>query len=286
MHLDRTRRQTAAYILERACPSGGFCFYRLDEPNPQDTYFALAGLRLLDVPPPGDKTAGYLASLQDADGSFGPLPRTYFAVASLHLLGRRPLHDPGQAVAALLRQILESSRPPRDFRAQTYRDLDRACALSAATGLPMPPPLADELAVTLQRYAHPGGGFGVNGPSLDETRAAVSALGHIGKPVARERVAPFVRACEDATFGFTGKPGSSLSYLEYIHAGVSLCAALGTKPAFAAACGETVLRCRTASGGFARTETGIATLENTYLALQALACLNHGETHNGIATPP
>ncbi|MDQ7830115.1 MAG: prenyltransferase/squalene oxidase repeat-containing protein [Desulfovibrionaceae bacterium] len=286
MQLDRTRRQAVDYILERACRSGGFCFYRLDEPNPQDTYYALAGLHLLGVPPPGEKTAAYLASLQDADGSFGPLSRTYFAVASLHLLGRRPLRDPGQAVAALLRQLLDASRPPRDFRAQTYRDLDRACALPAATGLPMPPPLADELAVTLQRCAHPGGGFGVNGPSLDETRAAVSALCRIGKPVAREDVAPFVRACEDATFGFTGKPGSSLSYLEYIHAGVSLCAALGMVPTHTSACADFILNCQTTNGGFARAETGIATLENTYFALQALMHLNHGEDRHGAVTPP
>ncbi|KUG28084.1 hypothetical protein ASZ90_002044 [hydrocarbon metagenome] len=286
MHLDRTRRQTAAYILERACPSGGFCFYRLDEPTPHDTYYALASLEILGVSHASGRTAAFLRSLQDADGSFGPLPRTYFTLLSLGLLGVPPVHDPGKAVAALLRQVLASNRPPRPFQAQTYRDKDRACALSTATGLRLEPAMIDALQAMALRYGHPDGGFGVDGPSLDETRAAVSALGRIGRPPEPRGLAAFVRSCEDSTFGFTGKPGSSLPYLEYIHAGVCLCAALGTQPAFAAACGETVLRCRKASGGFARTETGIATLENTSLALQALACLNHGETKRGIATPP
>lgn len=137
--------------------------------------------------------------------------------------------------------------------------------------------MVDALQAMALRYGHPDGGFGVDGPSLDETWAAVSALGRIGRPPEPRDLAAFVRSCEDSTFGFTGKPGSSLPYLEYIHAGVCLCAALGTKPAFPAACGETVLRCRTASGGFARTETGIATLENTYRAVNALTIIDRND---------
>ena len=35
------------YIMERLCENGGFCFYRLEEPNASDTYFAVLTLRHL-----------------------------------------------------------------------------------------------------------------------------------------------------------------------------------------------------------------------------------------------
>jgi hypothetical protein len=285
MRVENMRRQAATYILERACAHGGFCFYRLEEPSPRDTYFALAGLNLLDSLRPDEKTVGYLRSLQEENGSFGPLSRTYFAISALRLLGSPPRHDPRKAV----RDLMDTSRvPPPSHRgpARTYRDLLRACALFPATGLAFEPAMVDELERRPSRYAHPDGGFGVDGSSLDETQAAMSALGLIGRPVARERVVPFVRACEDATFGFTGKPGSSLAYLEYIHAGVSLCAALGMTPTHTSACADFILNCQTMNGGFARAETGIATLENTYLALQSLIHLNHREKRHGTVTPP
>jgi len=35
------------YIMERLCKGGGFCFYRLEESNASDTYFAVLTLRHL-----------------------------------------------------------------------------------------------------------------------------------------------------------------------------------------------------------------------------------------------
>ena len=42
-------QKTIRYISERQCASGGYCFYRLDEPNAADTLYALASLALLDA---------------------------------------------------------------------------------------------------------------------------------------------------------------------------------------------------------------------------------------------
>ena len=44
-------QKTIRYISERRCASGGYCFYRLDEPNAADTLYALASLALLDAYP-------------------------------------------------------------------------------------------------------------------------------------------------------------------------------------------------------------------------------------------
>ncbi|MFZ5811357.1 MAG: prenyltransferase/squalene oxidase repeat-containing protein [Thermodesulfobacteriota bacterium] len=177
----------------------------------------------------------------------------------------------------MLARFLQSRPPPREFQARTYRDLLRTCELFAATGQSFEPSLADQLDTAIHRYAHPDGGFGINGSSLDETRAAAESLRIIGKPASREDLIPFVHACEDETFGFTGKPGASLGYLEYLSAGVSLCALLDIPPTYPDSCRDNVRRCQQASGGFARTETGIATLDNTFHALHALMHLSHWE---------
>jgi len=276
MHAENMRHQAATYILERACARGGFCFYRLDEPSPRDTYFALAGLNLLNFLHSDEKTVGYLRSLQDENGSFGPLSRSYFAISALRLLGNPPRQDPGKAVRELMAPLLESHRPAREFPARRYRDLLRACALFPATGQAFDPAVVDQLDAALYRFAHPDGGFGINGSSLDETLAAAEALRIIKRPPAREGLIPFVRSCEDATLGFTGKPGTSLGYLEYLSSGVSLCASLDITPTYPDACRDSVRRCQQATGGFARAETGIATLENTFQALRALAHLGDG----------
>ena len=49
MDLQKITCQASRYILDRSCPSGGFCFYRLDEPNPQ----ALGESKILTVPTAG-----------------------------------------------------------------------------------------------------------------------------------------------------------------------------------------------------------------------------------------
>ena len=37
------------YIKERECENGGYCFYRQEEPNSSDTYYAIATQKLLNI---------------------------------------------------------------------------------------------------------------------------------------------------------------------------------------------------------------------------------------------
>jgi hypothetical protein len=265
--------QATRYILDRACPSGGFCFYRLDEPNPQDTYFALATLRLLQKEYNEERTIAYLQSLQHEDGAYASLARAYFAVSSLLLLGSSPIHDPKDAVARLIDRILTAYRRPGASPALLFHELHRLVALRAAVKLDRKEMQSDIIHGLLYEYFHEDGGFGTEGSSLIETLSAVAALRKIGRFPSHEAVAPFLRSCEHPLFGYTGKPGTSLYFLEYIHAGLALCEELSLRPTHPAACAAFLQRCQTGTGGFARTIQGIATLENTFYAINGLKVL-------------
>jgi hypothetical protein len=61
---------TIEYIRERRCSSGGYCFYRLDEPNAGDTFHALASLAMLDALPDNDvATREYLQSFRNSENT-------------------------------------------------------------------------------------------------------------------------------------------------------------------------------------------------------------------------
>ncbi len=80
-----SRETTIRYITERRCESGGYCFYRLDEPNAGDTFYALASLAILDALPRNDETTRtYLHSFQLPDGSF---PNVNVGVVEIDLDG-------------------------------------------------------------------------------------------------------------------------------------------------------------------------------------------------------
>jgi len=102
---------------------------------------------------------------------------------------------------------------------------------------------------------------------------AVSVLHRLDFPVAPDTINPFLRSCEHPVFGFTGKPNSSLYFLEYLHAGLALCREMAQLPSHLDACFTSLLRCQTESGGFARTHLAIATMDNTYLAIHGAKLL-------------
>src|SRR5208283_1700478 len=96
-------QQTIRYISERRCTSGGYCFYRLDEPNAADTLYALASLDLLDEIPEDPVTRSYLHAFQHPDCSFSNVNVGHAVCRSLLVLGERPACDPaGWLLAAMI----------------------------------------------------------------------------------------------------------------------------------------------------------------------------------------
>ena len=106
------KETTIRYIRERRCASGGYCFYRLDEPNPGDTFYALASLAILDaLPDDDDATRTYLRSFQRPDGSFTNIPVGHAVIRSLNILGERPHIDPAGWILSLLLPPGDTARP-------------------------------------------------------------------------------------------------------------------------------------------------------------------------------
>ena len=56
MYVDVVKERTINYVTRCRCVEGGFCFYRLEEPNASDTYYALSILNLLGVDIEDDDT--------------------------------------------------------------------------------------------------------------------------------------------------------------------------------------------------------------------------------------
>jgi hypothetical protein len=126
------------------------------------------------------------------------------------------------------------------------------------------------------QFANADNGFGIGRSSLSETALALNILKQLNYPVEKLRLDDFIRACETPTCGFTDIPGTSMSFIEYMHAGLMASSLAGHQPAYPDQCLAFILNCRNKTGGFSRTtHGGIATLENTFLAIESLKFLHY-----------
>ncbi len=92
--MDEIKEQAVNYVMERKCKKGGFCFYRLEEPNASDSYYALAILDLLGISFKDYNTVAYLRSLQSNHGSYNSVYSLLYSIKSLLLLKEKPKHNP------------------------------------------------------------------------------------------------------------------------------------------------------------------------------------------------
>lgn len=269
----KIKQDASRYILERACPGGGFCFYRLDEPNPHDTYFALATLDLLQVLYDVKPTIRYLQAVQQPGGGYASLAQTFFVLSSLRLLGYQPLFDPMAGVAASTTQLVDLALRPTDASHSFFQAIDQLAALRSAMHMEWRDTQRTAILRAIESFRQTDGGFGIESSTLPDTYRVTCILKCLGSTVPLDSLVSFLRACEHPTFGFTGKPGTALFFLEYLHAGLALCRELSCAPTFPSACLSALLRCQTDTGGFARAHLAIATMDNTYRAVYGLTFL-------------
>jgi len=266
-------QQTIRYISERRCASGGYCFYRLDEPNAGDTFHALASLAMLDaLPDDDDATRSYLHTFQRTDGSFSNVMVGHAVCRALAILGEKPQADPTGWILSLLLPPGDSARPVESSSlfGNTYLLAD----LCTHLGIAIPPDKKKAVISAVLRYKHPDTGFGSQYSMIIETGHALAILAALGYPVSQTGSTEFIKRCEDPSFGFLAVPGVTPAYLEHIHAGVLACSVLGYQSPAHASCREFIRRCRLDNGGYGRSVFGgSATLENTYLALTTRAMI-------------
>jgi len=267
-------QQTIRYITERRCASGGYCFYRLEEPNAGDTFHALASLAMLgEVPDDDDATRSYLHSFQHNDGGFANVNVGHAVCRALGILGEKPRADPTGWILSLLLPPGDSARPVESSSlfGNTYLLADLCLRL----GIAVPPDKKDVLISAVLGYQHKDTGFGSPYSTIIETSHALAILAVLGYPVPMTGSTEFVKHCEDLSFGFLAVPGVTPAYLEHVHAGVHACSVLGYRSPAHGTCRDFISRCLLGNGGYTRSVYGgSATLENTYLALAARAMID------------
>ncbi|RTZ93680.1 MAG: hypothetical protein DSY91_01650 [Deltaproteobacteria bacterium] len=264
------RARTLDYILKRQCRMGGFCFYRLEEPNGSDTYFALASLNLLGETLHDPATSHFLKAIQTDDGSYHNLYHAYYAIRGLKLMGTRPDRDP----RPYLKSQLEKFTVKNAASETVLKRLDYLTELCVELQVEIPPPERKRITAFVLSLEGKNGGFGTPVPTLLTSAYAVNSLNRLGVSLASLSISTFLKACENPVHGFLNVPDMAPSFLEHIHAGVSIARLLGYPPRFSQACLQFVTRCQDPNGGFARTSHGLPSLSDTYLAIHTLHLLD------------
>lgn len=269
-----SRETTIRYIMERRCESGGYCFYRLDEPNAGDTFYALTSLAILDALPRDDETTRtYLHSFQQPDGTFSNVNVGHAVIKSLVLLGDRPAIAPAEWVLASMTLPGGTSRPVEST--SLFEPLYHLTGLCRLLRISIPADRKKEIIRALLQYRQPDHGYGQPGSTMIETAHALAILARAGNETSSQSAIRFLKRCEDPDYGFHSVSGARPPFLEQIHAGVLACLVLGYPSPVLGHCEEFIRKCCRENGGYVRSVFGgSATLENTYLALDALAMIH------------
>ncbi len=273
----RENEDTARYILDRCCPSGGFCQYQQDKPRCSDSFWACAGLELLEVRFVDQETTRYLAGLQAGDGTYPSLLCGWYAISALRALNLPPVHEPS-------RWVHEQVQLPPEGEGEAgpgsrFESLYLVSDLCRRFSVHLPEETIRSVEGFLAGFQEEGGGFGSVTPNLTETFHCVSVLRSFGCHVPRDDVISFISECEDPDCGLVPLPGADWSSLEDVHSGSVLCALVGYRSQALDTCRSVVHACRHESGGFSCSVSGgPPTLEHTWRALTTLRHLDYLQT--------
>jgi len=271
------RNETLRYITERRCAGGGYCHYRLDEPNAADTFYALDSLRLLDALSPDRATEEFLLGIQHPDGGYATIYAGAFVLRSLALLGSGPALDPQPWLCAMHPVPHSDARPVESLSA-----FERTCThltLCRILGIRTDGPLRDAVLRHLHARHHADGGFGHPQSTLIETAHALAIRNMLGQPPEPSRTGRFLQRCEHPVFGYLNRPRATPAFLEHVAAGVDCAVLTGRPPGYPEGCRTFIGKCRNANGGYSRSiYGGISTLENTWLAVRTLTRIRRDQT--------
>lgn len=269
------RERVIDYVLARHCPSGGFCFYQLDEPNGSDCYYALSVLHLLDVPFQDEKTVNYLRNVQRDDGSYDSIFSAFYSIKSLLFLKEKPAHDPEAYLLKHLRHYTVDVRKLPAEILSIFKRLLYLVDLYRTLEMERDESIENHIIPFILSFKNEDRGFGYTQSTLSETARALTILNWLNYPVMELEAESFIGRCETPLYGFTEIPHTSLSYIEYIHTGAVASSILSRKLRYLDRCLDFIEDCQNKSGGFSRApHAGIATMEYTYFAIHALKLLS------------
>jgi hypothetical protein len=280
--IDRfARSRIISYVRERRCPDGGYCFYRLDEPNAGDTFYALQTLSLLGEKLRDGRTAGFLKGLQGPDGSYSSYSAALFAGRGLRLLDDSPNQDVTEFISLGIPCLDPKTQVIETF--SLFDPLLTWISLFSLYQIPLHETWRERVIDSILRYQHFSGGFGSPIPTLRDTWQASEVLLTLDYPRENLGITRFIQSCEDPEFGYLGRPGTRPPYLEHLYAGLRLSSLLENIPRYPGACGAFLKRCIHQSGGFVRSMFGGSpTLEFTARATESLVILGDENIAPGI----
>ena len=214
----------------------------------------------------------YLKGTQFKDGSFESIFAAYYAIMGLKLLEEGPSFDPVPYILSHIRIHHIENLPAKVT--SIFQSLYLLPEICAMLDIELDDAWKNKITRFVFDYQNRDNGFGHPYSSLVETWQALMILNWLSYPIKRLSATAFLAKCEDRIYGFVDVPGMSPSFLEYVHAGIAACRLLVYEPRYLETCIEFIRHCQNRTGGFSRaTNAGIATLENTCLAIHSLSLL-------------
>ncbi|MEM1563725.1 MAG: prenyltransferase/squalene oxidase repeat-containing protein [Candidatus Bathyarchaeia archaeon] len=264
---DSLVKRVVGYVVSRQNEDGGYTFCQGTESNAQDTYYGLAILHILGFPFPNvKKTVEWLRG-------FAPdsLYSHYYVAKALNLCGEEPDKESLKKFVLSL-PIIRGEFGTVDVYAEVaseFLSVFMATDLANMIGVKVN---REKIIDWLLSFKNNDGGFGAYGHSnLNSTYHAVASLFNLGYQVKLLKdTLGYVRACEKPYGGFTVVPDSSTPFMEHVYYGVSILNLLGESLRYPRQTAELLLKCQNANGGFARSDIGISTFEDTFYAVSVL----------------
>jgi len=264
------------YVQSRECPSGGFCFYGLDEPNLADTFFATQTLGLLcNAPLAPERTIAFGRRFFQSPLGEGSLWGIHYGLRVLRFFNQDLpcLSRIKQIILGFFnKRVSAPAGPPPRLSLEL---LSLVVELIELLECPLEPQLRRAGRHYILRFQNQDGGFGAIRSSLWETSFAVRILKGLDFSLSTLSAREFAVSCEHEDFGFSTVPGSAPAFLEDIYSGLIAFRALGLKARYETAIGRSILEYQTDTYGFTRSPwLGIPTLEYTYMAVKSLTVVN------------
>ena len=258
------------YVVNRQNEDGGYTFCQGTESNAQDTYYGLAILDLLNAPFPNvEKTIKWLYDFVPDN-----LYSHYYVAKALRLCGREPEKNLKDFILSL--PSVRGNFGTVDVYVEVASEFLLTFMTTELIKIVNVEIESKKLADWLLSFKNKNGGFGAHGHSnLNSTYHAVASLFNLGYPVKSLRdTLSYVRTCEKPFGGFTVVPHASTPYMEHIYYGASTLNLLGERLRYPKQTAEFVLKCQNANGGFARSDIGISTFEDTFYAVNILRTIS------------
>ena len=252
------------YAVNRKNVDGGYTFCRGTDSNAQDTYFGLSILQLLGSPFPNVKqTVKWLKEFPCYS-----LQSHYYIVKSMKLLGCDLNVDFAEFLSHGYRILYDAT----NVYVSVASEFEAALMIAELVNMLGVKIDREKMARWLLAYRNVDGGFGVRGQSnLNSTYHAVAFLFNLSYPASSlKKTASYVKSCEKPLGGFTIVPNSSPPHMEHVYYGVSTLDLLGEHARYPERIARFVLMCQQSNGGFARSELGISTFEDTFYAVSVL----------------